>query len=75
MIGVSLDLDAFDPSYIPAIGSRENNGILPWHFLDVMKKINFLKTFVVLEVMEYNPSLDIDFKTFNLINKIINNLL
>ncbi len=72
-IGISLDLDAFDPNYIPATGSKEDNGILPEHFLNAMKQVNFLKTFVAFEIMEYNPTLDINLKTFNFIKKIITN--
>ena len=37
-----------------------------------LDKINLLNTFTALEIVEYNPSLDKDFLTFNLIKDIIN---
>ena len=70
-IGVSIDIDAFDPSYAPGTGSPEKNGILPNDFYNTIKEISFLNTFVALEIVEFNPNLDRDLMTFNIIKDII----
>ncbi len=71
-IGLSIDIDAFDPKFAPGTGCREKNGLLPHDFIMTLDKINLLNTFRALEIVEYNPSLDKDFLTFNLIKDIIN---
>ncbi|MBM3466584.1 MAG: arginase [Alphaproteobacteria bacterium] len=71
-IGLSIDIDAFDPKFAPGTGCREKNGLLPHDFIMTLDKINLLNTFTALEIVEYNPSLDKDFLTFNLIKDIIN---
>lgn len=70
-IGLSIDIDAFDPEFAPGTGCHEKNGLLPEEFFIVMNKINLLNTFVGLEIAEYNPTLDKNFLTFNLIKNII----
>lgn len=71
-IGLSIDIDAFDPKFAPGTGCREKNGLLPHDFIMALDKINLVNTFTALEIVEYNPSLDEDFLTFNLIKDIIN---
>jgi arginase len=71
-IGLSIDIDAFDPKFAPGTGCREKNGLLPHDFIMALDKINLVDTFTALEIVEYNPSLDEDFLTFNLIKNIIN---
>jgi arginase family enzyme len=64
-IGLSIDIDAFDPKFAPGTGCHEKNGLLPHDFIMTLDKINLLNTFTALEIVEYNPSLDKDFLTFH----------
>ena len=70
-LGLSIDIDAFDPIHAPGTGSKENNGLIPSNFFQAMKKVKILNSFIGLEIMEYNPSLDKNLITYNLIKDII----
>jgi len=70
-VGLSIDIDAFDPKFAPGTSCKEPKGLLPSEFFMTINKIKFLDTFVGLEIAEYNPSLDQNFITLNLILNII----
>jgi arginase len=70
-IGLSIDIDSFDPKFAPATASKSRNGILPSDFFITMNKVKLLDIFVCLEIAEYNPSLDKNLITFKLIKNII----
>lgn len=74
-IGISLDIDAFDPIHAPGTASVEHNGLVPKDFFKALKNLSSINQIVALEIMEYNPHLDQELKTFKLIDKIINNFL
>jgi len=71
IIGLSLDLDVFDPIHAPGTGSKEPNGLSPDEFLNAIVEIPLIKELVAIEIMEFNPHLDKDSITFDLIANII----
>ena len=71
--GVSLDLDVFDPKYCDAFGTPEENGTAPKDFEAMIPKLSLDPTFKMMEIVEYNPHLDKEGKTKNVIKSIIQN--
>ncbi len=73
--GVSLDIDVVDPLVAPGTGSTEPGGIQGEELLKGLERIaqdSHLKAF---ELVEFNPSLDIDNMTLNLCKKILATVL
>lgn len=56
--GVSLDLDAFDPQLIPAVGTPVRAGLRPEHILRSLPSLIRLPELVGFEIVEFNPSHD-----------------
>lgn len=75
LIGMSLDLDVFDPMYVPGTASKEPNGLMPDSFLQAIQEISFFNKFVAFEIMEFNPNLDKNSKTIKLIFDIMRHIL
>jgi len=70
--GVSLDLDAFDPMIAPGVGSPEKEGILSLPEIEeAFQVLSTHSNLRALEIAEYNPVLDIDNKTVDLVNRIL----
>ncbi len=69
--GISIDMDAFDPTYAPGVGSRADGGIIADEFFAAVDALitNKLKA---LEIVECNPLRDEDNKTVLLSAKIAN---
>lgn len=72
--GLSLDLDGVDPADAPAVGCREKNGLTSAEVLHSIKGIGNKDGFSCLEIAEYNPDRDVDFKTANLIKDVISSV-
>lgn len=72
-IGISIDLDAFDPVDCPGVGYHENNGINLLAFVKFFKKF-YYKKWIGVELAEFNPVNDKDDKTALSIAKIIDAL-
>lgn len=53
--GVTIDLDAFDPSRAPGVGSPAENGLLRQETFHALQGIGLHKHFTALEIAEYNP--------------------
>lgn len=72
--GVSLDLDFFDPSFVPGVGSPEAEGGNPHEFLQLINILlnSELKGF---EITELNPKLDIDNATAKIAASIVERIL
>ena len=73
-IYISIDLDVFDPSIMPSVGSPEPGGIQWYEFLKVMREIIAHKNVVGLDVVELCPVKGIlwpDFTAAKLIYKIL----
>jgi arginase len=70
-IGISLDLDAIDPHDAPGVDYREPDGIAAKDLIQALHCMQKEKV-LGLEIVEYNPVKDEDYKTARLIPKIIN---
>lgn len=70
-IGMTIDLDAFDPNDAPGVGCREVGGINAKEFLQAVRGFHQTEGFVGLEITEYNPLLDTQAKTAYLIRDLI----
>lgn len=73
--GLSLDLDGFDPSVAPGVGSPEPHGLTAEEVLPSLHLLRDNPKFKALEITEYNPHLDKQMKTAHLIHKILRELL
>lgn len=56
--GLSLDLDAIEPSALPAVTCPEVGGIDPAALVAVLHRLRACEDFVALELVEYRPDLD-----------------
>ena len=55
-IYVSFDLDAFDPSFMAAVGTPEPGGMGWWETLRILRAVSEHKTIVGFDVMELAPA-------------------
>ncbi len=65
--GVSVDLDAFDPTEAPGVGSPEIDGLQAESTLPALANVAQHPGFAALEISEYNPHRDQNFKTAELV--------
>jgi arginase len=73
--GLSLDLDGFDPSDTPGVGSPATGGLTQAEVLPTLHMLRDHPKFQALEITEFNPHLDQQMKTAHLIHKILRELL
>lgn len=75
-IHISYDLDVIDPKIAPGVSVPVNNGINEaeaFAFVDyIMKNKDLVKS---MDLVEFNPLKDVDNKTLNLANKLLNKIL
>src|SRR3990167_1928836 len=73
--GISLDLDSIDPQDAPAVDVPAPNGLHAADLLQTMVEIIDDPKLLAMEIVEFDPSHDIDNKTeilvINLLNRII----
>lgn len=69
-IGLTIDMDGFDPEFTPGTGTCVPFGINFNDFMYNYAQINSNKL-IALEIVEANPSMDRDNKTINCVMKII----
>lgn len=69
--GVSIDLDGFDPKEVPAVGSREKEGIKTYNAADVLQYICTDEKLAAVEIAEFNPERDVDQKTAGFLSELI----
>jgi len=69
--GLSLDLDGLDPEEAPGVGTPEINGVASQELIQALKKYavpdKYQGTLKGFEIAEFNPHLDKDHKTVDLI--------
>lgn len=73
-IHISLDIDVLDPSLAPGTGVPEVGGIseeLLFEILDAIIKTDKVRS---LDLVEYNPLFDIDFRTEKIIERLVKRL-
>ncbi|MBY0281297.1 MAG: arginase [Alphaproteobacteria bacterium] len=73
--GVSIDVDAFDPSIAPGTGTVEENGLMDKDLLPLLTGLRSNPNCLAFEIAEFNPDKDQDNKTLNLIISLINEVL
>jgi arginase len=69
--GVSIDMDAFDPAYALGVGSPALGGLMPQEVLMALKQLKNHSALKALEIVEYNPILDIGGKTLQLVYEVV----
>lgn len=69
--GISIDLDAIDPTDAPGVGSPVANGLVSKNLLQALQSTGLHPNFLGLEIAEFNPSLDQDNKTALLCSSIL----
>lgn len=72
-VHVSYDLDVITPNDAPGVSIPETDGISKFQSIEIIKylkdKDNFIKSF---DLVEYNPSFDINNKTLNIAIELLN---
>jgi arginase len=69
--GVSLDLDVFDPTEAPGVGTPARGGIRPGEFLDAWIHLTRSTLCVGVEIVEYNPHRDQAGRTAQLLGELV----
>lgn len=69
--GLTIDLDAFDPSDAPGVGSPEKNGLFKSDVLPALRGLAKNTKLAAVEIAEFNPTLDKQNKTQLLIKEIL----
>ncbi len=69
--GVSIDLDAIDPSDAPAVGTPEAGGIAGKDLVAAMRGLADEPRLAGVEIAEFNPTRDADGRTAELIGELI----
>lgn len=70
-VHISLDIDCLDPDIAPGTGVPEKNGISLEHLIDLINGIKSRFNIISVDLVEYNPHLDIDNKTKECCLKIL----
>jgi arginase len=69
--GISIDLDAIDPKEAPAVGSPVPGGITKGELVAVLRQLRGEPRLIGLEIAEYNPALDKEYLTAQLIGELL----
>jgi arginase len=73
--GISLDMDVLDPSEEPGVGSPAPDGLHRMELLAAFKSANADRRLLALEVVEYNPHRDNNYKTAHAVRELCDALL
>lgn len=69
--GLTIDLDAFDPSDAPGVGSPEKNGLFKKDVLPALRGLARNTKLAAVEIAEFNPVLDEKNKTQQLVSEML----
>ena len=69
--GISIDIDAFDPTEITGTGIHVPEGLFKHDVVDALRRLRREPTLVGMEIAEYNPHRDHDGQTAQLIADLI----
>ena len=72
--GMTIDLDAFCAADAPGVGTAEDDGLTAAEVLPIIRGAAHQSGFSGLEIVEFNPHKDIDRKTAQLIEKLVENI-
>ena len=72
-LGMSIDIDGFDPILCPGVSTPSPNGIDPQAFISYLKKLDskLVNPIVGLEIAEFNPSRDKQNQSLSIVLDII----
>ncbi len=74
-IVLSLDLDAFDPAYTPAVGTPVPGGFTPQEILPVLAGVVRGYSVPLIDIVEFNPTLPGAEKTYDFIVDMLAEIL
>ncbi len=74
-IYMSIDIDAIDPAFAPGTGYIEPGGFTSREFLHMIQRISLLKNLQGVDIVEVNPSRDINKLTVRLAARLLSELL
>jgi arginase family enzyme len=69
--GVTIDLDAIDPRDAPGVGTSECAGIPADELIHAVQRIHDDPRLLAVEIAEYNPHVDHDRLTLQLLRRLI----
>jgi len=72
---VSLDIDIVDPAFAPGVGYIEPAGISSRELIYIIQRLNMMKNLRAIDVVEINPTKDINSLTSKLAAKIVSELM
>lgn len=72
--GVSIDLDGFDPTIAPGVGSREKEGLMSTEVLPCLEGLAWDANCEGIEIVEFNPERDKNEATYQLIQQLIHTM-
>ncbi len=59
-IYITIDIDALDPAYAPGTGYLEPNGLTPRELFYLIKRFRKMKNYKMADIVEVNPTTDIN---------------
>lgn len=74
ILGISLDVDGITPEDAPGVGTPVENGIDAVRLMKALTECTQQYPFIGAEIVEFNPTLDVDHKTERLVVDLINAL-
>ncbi|MCK4647787.1 arginase family protein, partial [Candidatus Pacearchaeota archaeon] len=72
---VSIDIDVIDPAFAPSTGYLESGGLTSRQFIYLVQRINKIKSFKAIDIVEINSEKDKTRLTVKLGAKILGELL
>jgi arginase family enzyme len=72
---VSIDIDCIDPAFAPGVSCCEPGGLTSRQFLYIMKRMSRMKNLRAMDLVEVNPSRDVNRMTSKLGAKILGEFL
>lgn len=72
---ISIDIDVLDPAFAPGTGYLEPGGFSSREFIYLVQRLKLLKNLKAIDIVEVNPTKDINNITSKLAAKLINEFL
>jgi arginase len=73
--GISIDLDALDPAEEPGVGTPVPGGLMRAEMIDALALAHGDERLLAIEIVEYNPYLDVHFSTARAIHDLCQSLI
>lgn len=73
-IHISFDFDCLDPSEFNSVNTPVTNGKTLNQIINLFNKIKKSKKLISLDLVEYNPNLDMNSTQISILNNLLNNL-